>query len=179
MEGLAHSIQSLIRKHNHCLRSLKTLSTLQLPVKILRIDSHCDTGRIMSIHFRLHPVISTVNQTESQNLPCILRCRRTSQNHKRIMLMRRISPDTSHRLHSLLQLSFLHMTLPRPCTGKLHPHILLIREIQTETHRTQQMYTLLTLIRQLRTSRHNTTLCKNRIQKFQNHSRHFILQLHT
>ena len=73
MESLAHSIQTLIRKYYYCFRSLKALTTVQLPVKILRIDSRDKPCFSIAVHFDRLIMVSAVYKIESIAVPGILR----------------------------------------------------------------------------------------------------------
>ncbi len=122
MEDAADTAESFSISH-HDLRRDKTLSALQLPLKILRVDSTYQSGLIHLILLHLHQKLPAVYKGESVTVSLFLCGTPVTDHDERIMLVTGSPSHTAHRLHSVHNPASFQIPLHRVPSVKRKPFI--------------------------------------------------------
>ena len=128
----------------------------------------------MGIHLGLSQEITAVHKAETDCLPLKFIRRRTLQNDKRIVLVRGMSPKAPNRLDPIFQMSCPQMSLSCPRSRKLHPLIVMIRQIHTKAHSGCQVKSLISIVGKRNTPCNNSLRRKYGVHQPYLQPRNFI-----
>ena len=136
------------------------------------------SGGIKGIYLYLSQEIATVHQREAHSLTLIFISIRTLQNQERIVGMAGLAPHTANGLNALTQMSSFLMSFSSPPARELHHIIVIIWQVQIQTHSLGKVDYFLTGILEISISGNGIKISKNCIGQNQLHAVLDIHELH-
>ena len=138
MISLAQFIQAFIGSCDHNLRSIKGLSLFERPGESVRMNSHKKSQTPECIAFAFCYEIAAVDKRHTYRFAGKIICFRPFDNHERILICTGYSAFTLNRNTAGRKFLYHRNPLSGPCSGKLHPFILLVSQIKAHAECTSQ-----------------------------------------